>query len=140
MCNALPLPHLAWADGSAELRNHARSTGDVKMETNCIFPVQVAALVQIQDDCSSWPGTILPRQQQIPSDAPEAPDPTFLQTLQAFCRAAGLSGFKVPRVILGQTDPLPINASGKLVKADVSRLIRSAQLRWQYSEGPRSRL
>mmetsp|Transcript_17108 Transcript_17108/g.51177 ORF Transcript_17108/g.51177 Transcript_17108/m.51177 type:complete len:379 (-) Transcript_17108:81-1217(-) len=101
---------------------------------------QVAALVQIQDDCSSWPGTILPRQQQIPSDAPEAPDPTFLQTLQAFCRAAGLSGFKVPRVILGQTDPLPINASGKLVKADVSRLIRSAQLRWQYSEGPRSRL
>ena len=51
----------------------------------------------------------------------------LLQTLQAFCKAAGLSGFKLPRRIFGQTEPLPVNASGKVLKTEVLALISAAQ-------------
>ena len=39
--------------------------------------------------------------------------------LGAFCRAQGLAGFKVPRVVVAQESPLPANSAGKVLKAAV---------------------
>ena len=39
--------------------------------------------------------------------------------LAAFCRAQGLAGFKVPRVVAVQEGPLPANSAGKVLKAAV---------------------
>lgn len=42
-----------------------------------------------------------------------------------FCRQSGLSGFMVPRVIVAQYEPLPTNASGKVLKRTVrERLLK----------------
>lgn len=80
------------------------------------FGQQVAALVQL-GDLDRNPieafatGT-------LPSVAAE-----WKHELQAFCKSAGLSGFKVPRVVICQMAPLPMNGSGKILKADVTRII-----------------
>lgn len=55
-------------------------------------------------------------------------------TLQDFCRAAGLSGFKLPRVCLAW-ETLPRTSSGKVRKLEVARLIQQ----WQQA-GIRSKL
>lgn len=57
--------------------------------------------------------------------------------LQRHCRAAGLAGFKLPRV-LGAVASLPRNATGKVVKAAVREEL--GRLQEQRQEGARARL
>lgn len=88
--------------------------------------VQVAALVQLHNDS---PTNCSPSGQQHASNGATLTnsDSDLLQILQAYCKSAGLSSFKLPRRILGQTEPLPMNASGKVLKTEVRVLISSAQ-------------
>lgn len=55
------------------------------------------------------------------SQATVSPD-----ALQSWCRSSGLAGFKLPRVIAAQWQPLPVNASGKLVKHVVKQTLLQA--------------
>ena len=62
---------------------------------------------------------------------------TSAEQLAQFCRAEGLAGFKVPRVIYLQQIPLPCNSSGKVLKY----LVRQRLLQLQGGSGTqRSRL
>ena len=104
----------------------------------CCFG-QVAALVQLHNDYGSR--FFLPGQQQASNGAILVnSESELLQTLQAFCKAAGLSGFKLPRRIFGQTEPLPVNASGKVLKSEVLALISAAQIGSDRRLSHRSRL
>lgn len=100
---------------------------------------QVAALVQLHYDYKS---KFSPAGQQQAINSATLPDSEseLLQTLKAFCKAAGLSGFKLPRRILCQTEPLPVNASGKVLKTEVLALISAAQFKSDTSIWRRSRL
>ena len=48
--------------------------------------------------------------------------------LKEQCRAGGLSGFKLPRLIAAQYHPLPINTSGKVLKRIIKAQLESLEL------------
>ena len=54
------------------------------------------------------------------ASTPEALTPA---DLAVFCRARGLAGFKVPRLVATQSTPLPANSAGKVLKAAVRALL-----------------
>jgi acyl-activating enzyme 14 len=60
--------------------------------------------------------------------------------LRGFCLAVGLSSFKVPRVWAAQRNPLPRNATGKIVKAAVRDVLLGPARAEQDSASPTSRL
>ena len=49
-----------------------------------------------------------------------------MEELIDFCRAGGLAGFKIPRVIVLQNEALPLNSSGKVMKQQVQQLLLQA--------------
>ncbi|KAG2448988.1 hypothetical protein HYH02_005742 [Chlamydomonas schloesseri] len=51
---------------------------------------------------------------------------TSLQDLQDFCRRHGLAGFRLPRVVVAQWQPLPLNGSGKVAKPMVRTMLQRA--------------
>ena len=57
--------------------------------------------------------------------------------VQQFCRKEGLSPFMVPRVVLAQHQPLPTNASGKVLKQEVRRRILQML---EHPQPPQSRM
>lgn len=52
---------------------------------------------------------------------------TSLQELQAFARRQGLAGFRLPRFAAAQLEGLPVNSSGKVVKAAVREALAAAR-------------
>ena len=80
---------------------------------------QVAAVVQLQPRWS-WTGPGLPGQvlQQT-----EGAVTVSLVALQQHCRQAGLSPYKLPRAAFASQAPLPMNASGKLLKQQLKQLL-----------------
>ncbi len=52
---------------------------------------------------------------------------TSLQELQAFARQQGLAGFRLPRFAAAQREGLPVNGSGKVVKAVVREALAAAR-------------
>jgi len=68
------------------------------------FLPQVAALVQLR------------MVEKQPADA-------WQEQLRSFCKDAGLSGYKVPRVVCCQSAPLPANSSGKLLKHEAQAVM-----------------
>ena len=78
--------------------------------------MQVAALVQIRSKTMATPdGAVTPSTLQ------------WQQLLQLHCKSEGLSAFKVPRSVRCQTQPLPVNGSGKVIKEDVLSALRVAR-------------
>lgn len=121
---------------------------DIPAATDCtlnwalfVLLCQVAAIVVLRPG-TLWSGLTLPESQggaALPgSSVPqgEGAQPTTSakssqatvspDALQSWCRSSGLAGFKLPRVIAAQWQPLPVNASGKLVKHVVRQTLMQA--------------
>lgn len=74
---------------------------------------QVAAVIVLNRK-AAWDGLLLGSQSECPSHCSIVTGDELLQT----CHQA-LSGYKVPRTIAAQYEPLPLNASGKVMKLQV---------------------
>ncbi len=103
---------------------------------------KVAALVVIPAASSSWTGLLTGGKQfertyallsdsdnhwegnhrgSTADDSGTSTSDLSATALQDWCRRQGLAGFKLPRLIAAQRHPLPVNASGKVVKHQVRR-------------------
>ena len=80
---------------------------------------QVTAVVQLQPGWA-WTGPGLPGQmlQQTEQAATVS-----LVALQQHCRQVGLSPYKLPRAAFASQAPLPMNASGKILKQQLKQLL-----------------
>jgi len=81
------------------------------------FGEQVAAVI-VLDETISWTGLLL---SSAPLSAPSAP--LTQSFVKRFCQQAKLSSFKIPRVIAAQYVPLPLNASGKVMKMNLKEAL-----------------
>ena len=75
------------------------------------FGEQVVAVVSL-DKTFGWHGPVFGGL----SDMPVSAQFVTLEAVQTFCRQANLSRYKLPRVVVAQYEPLPLNASGKVLK------------------------
>ena len=82
------------------------------------FGEQVAAVLSL-DRRYSWTGAIL----SVPTETSVPAQPVTLASVQDFCRRANLSPYKLPRLIVAQYEPLPLNASGKVMKPELKRAL-----------------
>ena len=82
------------------------------------FGEQVAAVLSL-DKRFAWNGPLL----GMPSTTPDPANCVTLASVQAFCRQANLSPYKLPRVIVAQHEPLPLNASGKTMKQQLKHAL-----------------
>lgn len=75
------------------------------------FGEQVVAVVSL-DKRFGWDGPVFGALSEMPVSAQFV----TLEAVQTFCRQANLSSYKLPRLIVAQYEPLPLNASGKVLK------------------------
>lgn len=75
------------------------------------FGEQVVAVLSL-DKRFGWNGPVFGSLSEMPVSA----QLVTLETVQTFCRQANLSHYKLPRLIVAQYEPLPLNASGKVLK------------------------
>ena len=80
---------------------------------------QVTAVVQLQPGWA-WTGPGLPGQMLQQTEGGET---VSLVALQQHCRQAGLSPYKLPRAAFASQVPLPMNASGKILKQQLKQLL-----------------
>eukprot|EP00891_Asterochloris_glomerata_P001619 jgi/Astpho2/1619/fgenesh1_pm.00028_%23_11_t len=86
---------------------------------HCRLGEQVTAVVQLQPGWA-WTGPQLPGQMLQQAEQAET---ISLEALQQHCRQAGLSPYKLPRAAFATQAPLPMNASGKVLKHQLKQLL-----------------
>lgn len=87
------------------------------------FGEQVAAVLRL-DTGYMWTGPML----GVPPALPVPAQPVTPASVQTFCRQASLSPYKLPRVIAVQYEPLPMNASGKVLKLKLKHALLELHL------------
>ena len=90
------------------------------------FGEQVVAVVSL-DKRFGWHGPMFGGLNEVPVSA----QCVTLQAVQTFCRQANLSPYKLPRLVVAQYEPLPLNASGKVLK----QKLKHALLQGQWVQG-----
>ena len=93
---------------------------------------QVAAVLSL-DKRFVWNGPML----GLPTETPVPAQPVTLANVQAFCRQANLTPYKLPRVIVAQHEPLPLNASGKVMKQKLRHALLQGDLVQGHSALPK---
>lgn len=96
------------------------------------FGEQVAAVLNL-DKRFVWNGPML----GVPSELPFPVQSLTLANVQAFCRQANLSPYKLPRHVVAQYEPLPLNASGKVMKQKLKHAFLHEKLVQEHSESPK---
>ena len=96
------------------------------------FGAQVAAVI-VLDVGFRWTGLALG---QCPTTKPNATMPPLY--LKQFCQQIQLSTFKFPRIIAAQFEPLPLNASGKVVKSKLKQAMLLALGQRQQHHGAKA--
>ena len=96
------------------------------------FGEQVAAVLSL-DKRFVWNGPMLgvPIETPVPAQAVTSAD------VQAFCRQANLTPYKLPRLIVAQHEPLPLNASGKVMKQKLRHALLQGEVVQGHSEIPK---
>ena len=87
------------------------------------FGEQVAAVLSL-DKRFVWNDPML----GAPSKTPVPSLSVTLANVQAFCRQANLSSYKLPRLVVAQYEPLPLNASGKVMKQQLKHALLQGDL------------
>ncbi|KAL3157069.1 hypothetical protein ABBQ38_001316 [Trebouxia sp. C0009 RCD-2024] len=95
------------------------------------FGEQVAAVLRL-DRKFTWTGSMLGET----NASAIAAQPVTMAGVQDFCRQASLSSYKLPRVIAVQYEPLPVNASGKVLKLKLKSALLEEHL-YQESASPK---
>ena len=85
------------------------------------FGEQVAAVLSLSK-AFAWTGPMC----GVQGTPPNAVQTLTPASLQAFCRQATLSAYKLPRFVAAQYEPLPLNASGKTMKMQLKHVLLEA--------------